>query len=144
MELKLAALKSLEYEEFFALFGEGKMSLRKFRQILDGKLSPYLSSAAYQFWRINASAFERSFYRRGYSGWALRLTRLLLRLHGVMGEMKAMCEAKTIEQQDRIWKNSLRRIFVESWLVRAIVNNPIFLWNALGVRVVYDRDVSSR
>ena len=143
MELKLAALKSLEYEEFFALFGEGKTSLRKFRQILDGKLSPYLSSAAYQFWRINASAFERSFYRRGYSGWALRLTRLLLRIHGVMGEMKAMCVAKTIEEQDRIWKNSLRRIFVESWLVRAIVNNPIFLWNALGVRIVHECDASS-
>lgn len=120
------------------------MSLRTFRQILDGKLSPYLSSAAYQFWRINVNAFEHSFYRSGYSGWALSLAHMLLKLHGVMDEMKAMCEAKTIEEQDRIWKTSLRRVFVESWLVRMIVNNPIFLWNALGVRDISERCISSR
>ena len=44
------------------LFGEGKHA--DFRTLLDEKLSPYLSSHAYQFWRRNERAFESSFYVR--------------------------------------------------------------------------------
>ena len=47
------------------LFGEGKHA--DFRTLLDEKLSPYLSSHAYQFWRRNERAFESSFYVRRYS-----------------------------------------------------------------------------
>ena len=47
------------------LFGEGKHS--DFRTLLDEKLSPYLSSHAYQFWRRNERAFESSFNVRRYS-----------------------------------------------------------------------------
>jgi betaine lipid synthase len=54
-------------------------------------------------------------------------------LTGKRGNVKALCEAKTIEEQDRIWKESLRSIFVQGSLVQKLVDSPIFLWNALGV-----------
>ncbi len=48
-------------------------------------------------------------------------------------DVKKLCEAKTLEEQDEIWRRSLRRVFIEGWFVKWLVNNPIFLWNALGV-----------
>ncbi|KAI0322655.1 hypothetical protein OF83DRAFT_1161041 [Amylostereum chailletii] len=131
VELKLAAIKALEYEELFAMFGEGKIP--NFRQILDSRLSPYLSSPAYQFWRINVDAFETSFYRHGYSGWALRIAGWLLQINGMMADVRALCAAQTLQEQDRIWTTSLRKLFVEGSIVQRLVDSPVFLWNALGV-----------
>lgn len=47
--------------------------------------------------------------------------------------MKKICEAETIEEQETIWKKCLRPLFVEGSFVQRLVDNPIFLWNALGV-----------
>ena len=49
LELKLASICALDYEDHWMLFGEGKHP--RFRELLDTKLSPYLTSNAYQFWR---------------------------------------------------------------------------------------------
>lgn len=104
-----------------------------FRALLDGKLSAYLSSPAYQFWRVNQNAFASSFYLQGYAGWALRFAHWLVRISGRSEDVKQICEAKTIGEQDEIWRRSLRRIFVDGSVVQKLVDNPIFLWNALGV-----------
>lgn len=85
MELKIAAIKSLDYDDFWRvirplppllyihidhtlkqLFGEGRHP--SFRTLLDGKIAPHLSAHAYAFWKTNASAFDDRFYREGYSG----------------------------------------------------------------------------
>lgn len=121
VELKLAALRALSYKTFFDMFGSGK--LPNFRRSLDTELSPWLSSAAYQFWKANDGAFDRAFYRRGYSGWALRVTQVggilksrsrimlilvrmqwVLWLGGVLSDAKRMCGVDTIEEQERIWR----------------------------------------
>jgi betaine lipid synthase len=66
LELKLAAINALEYEEFWQLFGEGRHS--DFKRLLDEKIGPHLSAHAYAFWKRNASAFDQCFYKKGYSG----------------------------------------------------------------------------
>ncbi|KAF8587138.1 hypothetical protein K439DRAFT_1386281 [Ramaria rubella] len=130
LELKLAAIQSLSYEDFFALFGDGRHP--DFRTLLDSKISPLLSSIAYQFWHINADAFSSSFYERGYSGWAVRLGRLIFALAGVSHDVKALCEANTVEEQSKIWTTKLRPSLMNP-LVVALLKSPIFCWNALGV-----------
>jgi betaine lipid synthase len=65
-ELKLAAISALDYDDFWKLFGDGKHP--DFMDLLDSKLSPYLSCHAYQFWKTNANAFDSCFYDKGYSG----------------------------------------------------------------------------
>lgn len=130
MELKLAAIKCLEYEDFFALFGQGRHP--NFRHLLDSKITPHLSSSAYQFWRINAESFSSSFYLRGYSGWALRLAKLIFRLAGVSKDIDLLCNADTLQQQEEIWRNKLRPVLLNP-LVVALLKNPVFCWNALGV-----------
>lgn len=56
-----------------------------------------------------------------------------MKLFGRSEDVKRLCEAKTIEEQEAIWKACLRPVFVEGSLVQRLVNSPIFLWNALGV-----------
>ncbi|KAG8708678.1 hypothetical protein FRC09_001099 [Ceratobasidium sp. 395] len=134
VELKLAALRTLSHSTFFAMFGDGK--LPGFKNVLDRELSPWLSSAAYQFWKANGNAFDSSFYMRGYSGWALQWA---LWLGGVLGDARRMCNADTIEEQERIWREKLRPVLLNNWFVRLVLNNPAFLWNALGVPLAQRR-----
>ena len=130
LELKLGAIQSLSYEDFFALFGNGHHS--DFRALLDSKISPYISSIAYQFWRVKEDAFRSSFYLRGYSGWALRLAGIIFSLAGVSRDVEALCNADTIPEQERIWFEKLRPVLLNPVVV-ALLKNPVFCWNALGV-----------
>jgi betaine lipid synthase len=69
LELKLAALTSLEYEDYWKLLGEGYIS--QFATLLDTHLSPNLSPHAYDFWKKNSSF--SSLFKTGGSGLAIRV-----------------------------------------------------------------------
>lgn len=58
LELKIAALQSLPYEDVWRMFGEGKYP--GFRQTLISRLSPHMSSQAFQFWLEQANTFTSS------------------------------------------------------------------------------------
>lgn len=130
LELKLAAIQSLSYDDFFALFGKGQHP--NFQELLDSKIAPLLSSIAYQFWRINDDAFSSSFYLRGYSGWAIRLGNIIFRLAGVSKDVVALCNSDTIAEQEMIWQHKLKPVLLNPVVV-ALLKSPIFCWNALGV-----------
>ncbi|KZT58301.1 hypothetical protein CALCODRAFT_432835 [Calocera cornea HHB12733] len=131
MELKLAAIQSLDFGDFFKLFGDGKHP--EFRQLLDCFISPYLSNHAYTFWRINSKAYHSSFYRRGYSGWALRLAKWVFSFAGVSDFVDQICECDTVEEQDKIWREKIRPVILNKAFVDLVLSNPVFCWNALGV-----------
>ncbi|KIK03500.1 hypothetical protein K443DRAFT_676678 [Laccaria amethystina LaAM-08-1] len=130
LELKLAAIQSLRHDEFFSMFGKGRHS--NFRALLDSRISPQLSSSAYQFWRANDDAFSSSFYMHGYSGLALRLAKIIFRLAGVTKDVQALCDCDTLEDQTRIWREKLRPVLLNP-IVVALLKSPVFCWNALGV-----------
>jgi betaine lipid synthase len=130
VELKLAAIQSLSYDDFFALFGKGQHP--QFRDLLDSKIAPLLSSIAYQFWRINEDAFSSSFYHHGYSGWALRLAQFVFKLAGVSKDVIALCNSDTIAEQAMIWRQKLRPVLFNP-VVIVLLKSPVFCWNALGV-----------
>ncbi|GAA6037709.1 hypothetical protein JCM8097_002300 [Rhodosporidiobolus ruineniae] len=133
VELRLAAISALEYEDVWMMFGKGKHP--RFRELLDTKLSPYLTSHAYQFWRRNANAFDSSFYLRGYSGHALRLASWALWLAGVSRSSHKMCTAPTLDDQRSIWEKKIRPVLLSGFLTKLVFANPVFLWNALGVPI---------
>ncbi|KAJ3713291.1 hypothetical protein C8R42DRAFT_698973 [Lentinula raphanica] len=133
LELKLAAIQSLDYADFFALFGKGYHV--NFRSLLDSKIAPHLSSSAYQFWRINLEAFTtptKPFYLHGYSGWALRFARIIFRMAGVSKDVERLCECETLDEQVQIWQQKIRPVILNPAIV-ALMRNPVFCWNALGV-----------
>lgn len=43
-----------------------------------------------------------------------------------------MCNAETLEEQRKIWRQEIRPHFLSTWLIR-ILNNERFLWGALGI-----------
>ncbi len=55
LELKVASYTALPYADFWKIFGEGKHP--DFRSLLVTKLSPHLSSRAFQYWFSNANIF---------------------------------------------------------------------------------------
>ncbi|UZJ51198.1 hypothetical protein CBS101457_000518 [Exobasidium rhododendri] len=133
LELKLACIASLEYDEFWSLFGEGKNE--RFPELLESKISPYLSSHAYQFWRLNNHYFDKAFYFRGYTGHALRLAKVAFTLARVRKHVDAFCTAETLQEQQDIWDKHLRSTMINKRMIRLFFSNPAFLWNALGVPI---------
>ncbi|KAJ7725620.1 hypothetical protein B0H14DRAFT_2701072 [Mycena olivaceomarginata] len=103
LELKLAAIQCLEYDDFFALFGKGRHA--NFRGLLDSKLAPHLSSGAYQFWRTNVNSFSSS---------------------STCADIQALCIADTLEQQEEIWRKKLRPVLLNP-LVATLLKNPVFV-----------------
>jgi betaine lipid synthase len=135
LELKIAAFASLSYEDTWKLFGLGKHA--KFRKLLLERLSPHLSSQAFQFWSANASTFTSrlgcGLYETGGSRHAVRLARYLFLLAGLQSEVQRLCKCETIQEQRAIWHNSLRRILLNRMLHWAVICHSAFLWKALGV-----------
>ena len=108
------------------MFGRGQHS--RFRDLLDGEISPFLSSIAYQIWHIEA--FSKAFYTNGYSGLALRLAQVIFTLAGVSKDAEEICNVSTTAEQVKIWKEKLTPL---NPLVVALLKPPAFCWNALGV-----------
>lgn len=81
---------------------------------------------------FTSSSPNSTFYVRGYSGWALRLARLIFLFTGVASDVRMLCEASTIADQERIWHERIRPVLLNPVVV-ALLKNPVFCWNALGV-----------
>lgn len=135
LELKVASYVALPYADFWKLFGEGKHP--DFRQLLIRKLSPHLSSRAFQYWLANAHIFAsrrgRGLYDTGGSKTALRMVRWIARIFGLQRFIKAILEAKTLNEQREIWHSSVRPVLLSTLVNRLIVSQETFLWTALGV-----------
>ncbi|WOO81404.1 uncharacterized protein LOC62_03G004932 [Vanrija pseudolonga] len=131
LELKLAAIQTLDYADFWLIFGEGHHP--QFERLLTSKMSPFLSSHAYAYWKTHADQFSRNFYFRGYSGWALRLAQVAFFLAGVSGDVKKVCNANSVDEQIRIWNKRLRPVLLNQVMLKGFLGNPVFNWHALGV-----------
>ena len=128
LELKLAALTSLNYEDYWKLLGEG--FINNFATILDTHLSPNLSPYAYDFWKKNANF--KNLFKTGGSGLAIRVFDFVIKLRRLRPIVDRMCNADTIQEQQKVWKEELRPHLLNKWLIQ-ILNNDRFLWSALGV-----------
>ncbi|KAI8924832.1 hypothetical protein BC831DRAFT_463375 [Entophlyctis helioformis] len=128
LELKLAAVSGLSYNDYWRLLGEG--FIPNFSTILDTHLSPYMSPYAYHFWKQTGNF--KNIFKTGCSGLAIRVFQFVVRVRGLRPVVERMCNASTIEEQNKIWLNELRPEFLSKWLIR-ILNNDRFLWGALGV-----------
>lgn len=135
VELKLAAIKTLTYEETWKMFGEGK--IENFNELLITKLSPYLSSNAFQYWIDKGSkTFDvngNGLYDTGSTRWALRLAKYIFKITGLSSSIEKLCDAKTLNEQKEIWNTNIRPVLYSAIVGKIFVGNPVFLWKALGV-----------
>ncbi|CDO96372.1 unnamed protein product [Kluyveromyces dobzhanskii CBS 2104] len=134
-ELKLAALRSLDFSQVWQIFGEGKID--RFENILLTKLAPHLSSNAFQYWFENGTkTFDvngRGLYDTGFTKWALRLARFIFKAANLTDDIDLLCKAKTLEEQRTIWDEKIKPVLFNRVVGKVLVGNPLFLWSALGV-----------
>lgn len=132
LELKIAAFQSLPYAQVWKMFGEGRFPA--FREALITKLSPHMSSQACQYWLKHASVFTsaRGLYETGGSRHAIKLIRSLFWLLGLSNDVKNMCNAKTLNEQQEIWPR-IRRVLLSRALHWTVVSTEWFAWKAAGV-----------
>ncbi|KAI0169166.1 hypothetical protein GGR52DRAFT_592975 [Hypoxylon sp. FL1284] len=134
LELKVAAYSSLPYEDFWKMFGEGKHA--NFRSLLISKMSPHLSSRAFQYWLNNHQIFSTSkggLYDTGGSKHAIRIFRWVTRVFGCRSAVKQLLAAKTLNEQREIWRDRIRPALMSRLVSRFVVSQEAFLWTALGV-----------
>ncbi len=110
LELKLAGIRRLEYDDFFELFGRGY--LPKAQQVYRERLRPELCPFAQRYWDRRIRFFtdpHRTFFFRGTSGTFARLMNMyidkVLRLRPWVG---AILEADTVDEQRRIYEQRIR------------------------------------
>jgi len=112
LELKLAAIRHLEFEDFFSLFGEGRHPRFRFlyRAALRDRLPPfardYWDRHGHWFWGADPGD---SFYYHGLSGIVARGFRAYLRLRP---ELRAgvgmLLEARSLEDQRQVYDRQVR------------------------------------
>ena len=105
LELKLAGIRRLDFDDFFALFGSGVHV--RFREVYHDALRPELSEFAQGYWDDRLHWFSRrqgSFYFQGLSGTVARAFRAYLnvrpRLAASVGEL---FQADSLEDQRSIY-----------------------------------------
>jgi betaine lipid synthase len=135
LELKAASFTALPYADHWKLFGVGKHP--DFRSLLISRLSPHLSSRAFQYWLENASVFTSKkglgLYSTGGSRHALRVFRVMTNLLGLREETRVLLESKTLNEQREIYRRKIRPVFLSRILSYLVVSHEKFLWAALGV-----------
>lgn len=135
LELKVAAFRGLEYQDFWKLFGDGKHE--NFHKLLLEQLSPHLSSHAFDYWlHAGPSTFDprgNGLYYTGGSRHAIKLVAWLGSLLGVRNDMRRLCQVQTLAEQREIWTKRVRKVLLSQLLAYFVVGSERFLWKALGV-----------
>ncbi|MBA3685350.1 MAG: BtaA family protein [Planctomycetes bacterium] len=107
LELKIAGIRSLDFADFFAMFGEG--SCPRIRELYRDALRQHLSAPSRVFWDRRLHWFldqgwQRSFYFRGLAGTVARLFDLYLgRRPRLRSAIDDLLESPTLERQSAIY-----------------------------------------
>jgi len=105
LELKIAAIRALDYDDYFAIFGEG--CHRDFKNLYEQKLRAQLSPFARQWWDKHWDWFagkHGSFYFHGLSGMVARGVRAYFKLRpGLASAINALLDAKSLPEQQKIY-----------------------------------------
>ncbi|KAL2827669.1 hypothetical protein BJY01DRAFT_261861 [Aspergillus pseudoustus] len=134
LELKVASFIALGHRDVWKIFGEGKHT--DFRNLLVSRLSPHLSSQAFQYWLEHTHVFTspsgRGLYETGGSRHAIKMVRYLFKVFGLEGQVKKLCEAQTLAEQRKLWPK-IRSVLMSRPLHWAVVSTEWFAWKAAGV-----------
>ncbi|KAK3355884.1 hypothetical protein B0H65DRAFT_413806 [Neurospora tetraspora] len=135
LELKVASFTALDYPDVWKIFGEGKHP--DFRSLLISKLSPHLSSRAFQYWLSNAHIFTnpsgRGLYDTGGSRYAIRFFRWISTLFFCRSAVRQLLSTSTLKEQRTIYQTKIRPCLLNRLVNGLVLSSDAFLWSALGV-----------
>ncbi len=111
LELKLAGIRGLDFDDFFQLFGHGRHP--HFDQLYRDALRSWLSSYSQRYWDRNGHWFSRpdardTFYYYGLSGLVARGFRAYLRVRPNLRDgIEAMFETRSLDEQREIYDSRI-------------------------------------
>lgn len=108
LELKLSAIRNLDFDSFFDLFGRGQS--KNWETLYPQKLRSDLSLTAQKYWDRHGKFFScegkrSSFYFRGSSGlFAWFVNCYIDRIAKIRGEINSLLEARDVTEQCSIYR----------------------------------------
>lgn len=114
LEMKMAGIRKLEFEDFFAMFGQGR--IERIEWLYRDTLRPALSPRSQVFWDNHLHYFDaerpnNSYYFHGTCGWIARMIHLYLTKHPRLRHgVEALLNASTVEEQRQVYAD-IRHIF---------------------------------
>ncbi len=133
LQLKIAGIRRLDYDQFFKLFGDGR--LPGVRKVYETKLRQDLCDWSRAFWDRKIRFFDnprKTFYYRGTSGAFARLMRIYVeKVIKVRPAIDRLLDAPSVDAQLRIYEAELRDKFWTG-LVKFAMNRDTTL-SMLGV-----------
>jgi S-adenosylmethionine-diacylglycerol 3-amino-3-carboxypropyl transferase len=113
LDLKLSAIRELEFDDFFKMFGEGRLPDAK--RIYEQKLRASLPTWSQSFWDKKIKWFDnrrKTFYDRGTSGTIARMVRIYThRVIRVRPHLDSLLNAESLEEQKEIYETHLKKKF---------------------------------
>ncbi len=143
LELKIAAAKALEYEDYFQMFGRG--TLVGVEGVYATKLRPHLREWARQYWDRWIRFFDnpkRSFYFRGTSGaFARGISVYIDRVARIRTEVMELLECETQAEQEVIYSKIYNKMWSKT--LKFAMNRDTTL-SMLGVPKAQRRQIDSQ
>jgi len=113
LDLKKAGIRGLEFEDFFRMFGDGR--LPGVRRVYDQKLRAGLPAWSRTFWDANIKWFDdpkRSFYFRGTSGFFAKLAKVYTdKIIKIRPHLDRLLAAENVDEQRQIYDDHIRDRF---------------------------------
>lgn len=113
LELKMAGIRHLDYEDFFDMFGKGRLkdAVDTYQHVLRDSLSEW-SQKYWDRWIRFFDNRHRPFYFRGTSGTFAKVLNLYVdRVLRVREWLDAILDAANVDEQRRIYEDHLRERF---------------------------------
>ena len=125
LELKLAAIQSLDHETFFDIFAARKPSV--VTSVYRPRLRPLIGKRSQEFWDKNLWMAARGLYNFGKMGLAARLVRIMMPALGLSKrkietffELRSLAEQKAFYDahvRDRLWGPVTKRLCQSTWFM---------------------------
>ncbi len=112
LELKIAAIQTLEYDDFFSLFGRGH--LEGFHNIYLTRLRRLLSPSSQLFWDKRTKFFDSklSFYFRGSSGSVAKFCNYYIdHIAKIREPISRLFAAQSLDEQKAIYSEEVKEAF---------------------------------
>ncbi|MEW5303500.1 MAG: hypothetical protein WDW38_001833 [Sanguina aurantia] len=141
LELKAVAIRELEFEDCWQMFGEGVHP--HIQEIYEHKLAPFLSQTSHRFWSQRLWYFKAGLYYQGGMGKLCYVLQCIAYFMGMGKVVKRLANAPTMEEQQAIYDSNTLVSFIKHgpsllvWIFRKIVSALLFnkavLWFGGGV-----------
>lgn len=144
LDLKKSAIRNLEYNDFFKMFGNGR--LPGVKNVYQHQLRAELPSWSQAFWDKRIKWFDhprKSFYYRGTSGTIARFVKTYTdNVIRVRPHLDALLNAETVAEQKEIYEKHLRAKFW-SGLMKFAMNRDTTM-SMLGVPKAQRRQIETQ